>query len=75
MVKGYEVFPQVSCPPPVFSLPLTGVNPFRDLTGTVLSVDLLGPFKKIGFGEEGGMTLEEMRQEAMQVFGQPKLFM
>jgi hypothetical protein len=45
------------------------------LTGTVSSVDLFGPFKKIVFGKEGGMTLEEMRQEAMQVFGQPKLFM
>jgi hypothetical protein len=45
------------------------------LTGTVLSVDLLGPLKSRGFGKGGSMTLEEMRQEAMQVFGQPKLFM
>jgi len=38
------------------------------LTGTVSSVDLLGPFKKMGFGKEGGMTLEEMRKKAAWIF-------
>jgi len=45
------------------------------LTGTVSSLDLLGPLKKIGFGKEGEMTPEEMREKAMQVFMKPKLFM
>jgi hypothetical protein len=33
------------------------------LTGTVLSVDLFGPSKKMGFGKEGDMTPEEMREK------------
>ena len=45
------------------------------LTGTISSFDLLGPFKKRGFGKEGAMTPEEMREKAMQVFMKPKLFM
>ena len=38
------------------------------LTGTVSSFDLLGPFKKRGFGKEGDMALEEMREKAIQIF-------
>ena len=38
------------------------------LIGTVSSVDLFGPFKKMGFGKEGDMTLEEMREKAIQMF-------
>ena len=45
------------------------------LIGTLSSVDLFGPFKKIGFGGEGSMTLEEIREKAMQVFRPPKAFM
>ena len=45
------------------------------LTGTVSSVDLLGPFKKVGFGKEGSMTLEEMREKAMMLLRPPKAFM
>lgn len=45
------------------------------LTGTASSFDLLGPFKKMGFGKEGEMTPEEMREKAMKVFMRPKLFM
>jgi C_GCAxxG_C_C family probable redox protein len=47
------------------------------LTGAVSLVDLFGPipFKKIVFGKEGGMTPEEMREKAIQLFKKPKLFM
>ena len=45
------------------------------LAGTVSSFDLLGPFKKLGFGKEGEITSDEMREKAMQVFMKPKLFM
>jgi hypothetical protein len=45
------------------------------ITGTVSSFDLLGAFKKMGFGKEGEVTPEEMREKAMQVFMKPKLFM
>jgi len=38
------------------------------LTGTASSVDLFDPFKKMGFGKEGAMTLEEMREKAIQMF-------
>ena len=44
------------------------------LTGAVSAVGLLGPFKKMGFGKEGGMTPEEMREKAMQLFKKPKQF-
>jgi hypothetical protein len=45
------------------------------ITGTVFSFDLLGALKKMGFGKEGEMTPEEMREKAMQLFIKPKLFM
>jgi len=45
------------------------------LIGTLSSVDLFGPFKKAGFGEEDNMTLEEMREKAMQLLRPPKAFM
>jgi len=45
------------------------------LTGTVSSVGLFSPFKRMAFGKEGDMTLEEMREKAIQVFMKPKLFM
>ena len=44
------------------------------LTGTLLSVGVSGPFKKMGFATEGTMTPEEMRQKAMQLFRKPMLF-
>ena len=44
------------------------------LTGTVSAVGLLAPYNKMGFGKEGGLTPEEMRQKAMQLFMKPKLF-
>ena len=44
------------------------------LSGTVSLVDLFRPFKKIGFGKEGGMSPEEMRKKAIQLFTKPKLF-
>ena len=44
------------------------------LTSTVLSVDLFGPFKQIGFGKEGAMTPEEMREKAIQLFMKPNPF-
>jgi hypothetical protein len=44
------------------------------LTGTVLSVDLFGPSKKMGFGKEGDMTPEEMRKKAIQLYMKPKRF-
>lgn len=44
------------------------------LTGTVSSVDLWGPLKKVGFGKESEMTPEEMREKAMQLFKKPKQF-
>jgi hypothetical protein len=44
------------------------------LTGTVLSVDLFGPSKKMGFGKEGDMTPEEMREKASQLYNKPKRF-
>jgi hypothetical protein len=48
---------------------------FLALTGTLSSLDLLGHSKKIGFGKEGELTLEEMREKAIKVFMKPKLFM
>ena len=45
------------------------------LTSAVSLVDLFSPFKQIGFGKEGNMTPEEMREKAIQVFMKPKLFM
>lgn len=45
------------------------------LAGTVLSVDLLSPLKSRGVEKEGGMTLEEMREKAMQLLRPPKAFM
>jgi len=44
------------------------------LTGMVSSFDLLGPFKEVGFGKEGEMTPEDMREKAMQLFRKPKQF-
>lgn len=44
------------------------------LIGSISSVDILGPFKKMGFGKEGALTVEEMRQKAMQLFKKPKQF-
>jgi hypothetical protein len=45
------------------------------LTGTVSSFDLFGPFKKMGFGKGTEMTLEEMREKAIQVFMKPNPYM
>jgi len=45
------------------------------LTSTVSLINLFGPFKQIGFGKEGGMTPEEMREKAIQVFMKPNPFM
>ncbi len=44
------------------------------LTGMASSFDLLDPFKKVGFGKEGEITPEEMREKAMQLFRKPKQF-
>jgi hypothetical protein len=44
------------------------------LTGMASSFDLFGPSKKMGFGKEGEMTPEEMRENAMQLFKKPKQF-
>jgi len=44
------------------------------LTSTVSLVDLFGPFKQVGFGKEGGMTPEEMREKAIQLFMKPNPF-
>ena len=38
------------------------------LTGTASSVDLFGPLRKMGSAKEGDMTLEEMREKAVQMF-------
>ena len=38
------------------------------LIGGVSSVDLLGPFRKMGYAKEGEMTLNEMREKAMKFF-------
>jgi len=45
------------------------------LAGTLLSVDLFGPSKRMGFAKDGDMTPAEMREKAMQVFRPPTLFM
>ena len=39
-------------------------------TGAVLSVDLLGPLKKMGFGKEGGATANERRSVQMSELSQ-----
>jgi len=39
-------------------------------TGAVLSVDLLGPFKKMGFGKEGGATANERGSVQMSALSQ-----
>ena len=44
------------------------------LTSTVSSLNFFGPLKKMGFGKEGDMTLEEMREKAIQLFKKPKQF-
>jgi hypothetical protein len=44
------------------------------LAGTVSSFDLLGTFKKMGFGKEGEMTPGEMQEKAIQLFKKPKQF-
>lgn len=44
------------------------------LISGVSSIDLFGPSKKMAFGKEGDMTLEEMRKKAIQVFNKPKRF-
>jgi hypothetical protein len=38
------------------------------LIGTASSVDLFGSFKKMGFAKEGDLTLEEMREKAIEIF-------
>jgi C_GCAxxG_C_C family probable redox protein len=45
------------------------------LTGTLSLIDFLGPFKQMGFGKEGGMTPDEMREKAIQVFMKQNPFM
>ncbi len=40
------------------------------LTGTVLSVDLFGPLKKMGFGKEASMALNERRSVQMSELSQ-----
>jgi hypothetical protein len=45
------------------------------LTGTISSLNLFGPLKKMGLGKEVAMSPEEMREKAMEVFRKPKLFM
>jgi len=37
------------------------------LTGSILSVDLLGPFKKMGFGKEAGTTSNERRSSMSEL--------
>jgi hypothetical protein len=44
------------------------------LPSAVSAVGLLGPFEKMALGKEGGMSPEEMRIKAMQLFKKPKLF-
>jgi hypothetical protein len=44
------------------------------LTGTGSAVGLSGPFKNKVFGKEGGISPEEMRIRAMELFRKPKLF-
>ncbi len=44
------------------------------LSGMVSSSDLFGPYKEVGFGKEGEMTPEDMREKAMQLFRKPKQF-
>ena len=45
------------------------------LAGTLLSVDLLGASKGMGFAKDGDMTPAEMREKAIQVFNPPTFFM
>jgi hypothetical protein len=45
------------------------------LAGTLLSVDLLRPSKKVSFAIEGDLTPTDMRVKAMKVFGPPTFFM
>ena len=45
------------------------------LAGTLLSVDLLRPLKKMSFAVEGDLTSADMRVKAMKVFGPPRFFM
>ena len=45
------------------------------LTGTLLSVDLLGTSKKIAFATNGDITPAEMREKAIQLLRPPKGFM
>ncbi len=44
------------------------------LTSTLSLVDLFSPFKQVGFGKEGNMTPEEMREKAIRLFKKPTLF-
>lgn len=45
------------------------------LAGTMMSVDLFGASKRMGFAKDGDMTPAEMREKAMQVFKPPTFFM
>ncbi len=44
------------------------------LTGVGSSFDLFGSLNKVGFGKEGEITPDEMRQKAMQLFLKDKPF-
>jgi hypothetical protein len=44
------------------------------LPSAVSAVGILGPFKTMALGKGGGMSPEEMRIKAMQLFRKPKLF-
>jgi hypothetical protein len=45
------------------------------LTGTLLSVGLFGPSKKMGFATNGAITPGEMREKAKYLLRPPKGFM
>ncbi len=44
------------------------------LTGTASATGILNPLEETASGNEGGMSPEEMRIRAMQLFKKPKLF-
>ena len=45
------------------------------LTGTLFSVGLFSPSKKLAFATNGNITPTEMREKAMQLLRPPKGFM